>query len=239
MSQTQSLMKFLSNCGQSTYMPPRERLVAALAGFLAIFLLVTEIHFLAPGMSFKLLALASMGASTCLIFAVPHSPLAQPWPVLGGHLVSSVMGVACAQWIPDPALATAVAVALALLAMSTLRCLHPPSAATALFAILGGPSIHALGWHFCAAAAINAGTLVTLGLIINNLIPGRRYPQAHAHHPHHAKFVGTAHPSFVSLNEEDFKYALRQMDGVIAVSEEDLVDLYEFALEHAQAKNKA
>lgn len=229
-------MTALHNAGLSTYLSPRERLLAATAGLLAILALMTEVHMLAPGLSFKLIALASMGASTCLVFAVPHSPLAQPWPVLGGHLVSAAMGVAAAQWLPDTALAAAVAVALAILVMSTLRCLHPPSAGTALIAVLGSPEIHALGWQFCMVAAINAGTIVTLGLILNNLIPGRRYPQAHAHHPHHAQFAGS-HPS-LTLKEEDFAWALQQMDGVIAVSEEDLVDLYEFAVEHAQTRRQ-
>jgi len=36
---------------------------------------------------------APMGASAVLLFAVPSSPLAQPWPVLMGNVVSATVGV--------------------------------------------------------------------------------------------------------------------------------------------------
>jgi CBS domain-containing membrane protein len=45
---------------------------------------------------------APMGASAVLLFAVPASPLAQPWSIIGGNLVAATVGVACARWIPEP-----------------------------------------------------------------------------------------------------------------------------------------
>ena len=71
---------------------------------------------------------------------------------------------------------------------------------------------------------------------INNLIPGRRYPLLHSHHPHHAEFTRIDHTPYAALKEQDFKWALGQIDGFIDVSAEDLVDLYEFAVEHAQSR---
>ncbi|MGD8619070.1 MAG: HPP family protein [Gammaproteobacteria bacterium] len=59
-----------------------------------------------------------MGASAVLLFAVPHGPLSQPWSVLAGHTASAVIGIACAQWIPNILLASALAVAL------TIGCMH-------------------------------------------------------------------------------------------------------------------
>jgi CBS domain-containing membrane protein len=94
------------------------------------------------------LLVAPMGASAVLLFAVPASPLAQPWSIIGGNLVSATVGVACATWIADPVDAAALAIALAICAMFTLRCVHPPSGAVALTAVLGGPSIHSLGFGF-------------------------------------------------------------------------------------------
>src|SRR6187551_2341605 len=79
---------------------------------------------------------APMGASAVLIFAAPASPLAQPWAVLGGNTVSALVGTACVLLIPDPALAGAVAVALAIGLMFQLRCLHPPGGASALLMVL-------------------------------------------------------------------------------------------------------
>lgn len=209
-------------------------LLSVMGALLAIFLLGTEIGLLTNVTPLTLLVLASMGASTCLLFAIPHSPLAQPWPMFGGHLVSALIGVVVAHWIHAPVVATAVAVASAIAGMYYLRCLHPPSAGTAMIAVMGGPAIQGLGWHFVTVVALNAGTILLLALLINNLIPGRRYPLRHSHHPHHRQAVAEAYPK---LTEADFSWALDQMDGVIAVTEEDLVDLYEFAAEHAQKRD--
>lgn len=120
---------------------------------------------------------AYMGAAAVLIFAVPHSPLSQPWPLLGGHVVSALVGVTCHELIPDLLLASASAVALAILVMQALRCLHPPGGAAAMVAVLGGPAIHELGyWYVLAPVGLNALVLLGLALLINNVIPGRRYP---------------------------------------------------------------
>lgn len=80
--------------------------------------------------------LAPIGASAVLAFAVPSSPLAQPWPVIGGNLVSALVGIAVAALVPGVALAAGLAVAGAILAMSLARCLHPPGGAVALLAVL-------------------------------------------------------------------------------------------------------
>jgi CBS-domain-containing membrane protein len=186
-----------------------------------------------------MLVLASMGASAFLLFVVPHSPLAQPWPVIGGHVIAAFIGVACASWISSAPLATALAVFLSVFMMYQMHCLHPPSAATAMIAVLGGPEVHAMGWQFCyEVVALNAVMMVMLAVILNNLVRGRQYPMRHIHHAHHAQFSQQTHTKFAELNEQDFKWALSQMDGYIDVNEEDLVDLYEFAQEHAQMRQQ-
>jgi CBS-domain-containing membrane protein len=120
---------------------------------------------------------AYMGAAAVLIFAAPHSPLSQPWPLLGGHVVSALVGVSCRGLIPDMLLASASAVALALLAMQVLRCVHPPGGAAAMIAVLGGSAVHELGyWYVLVPVGLNALVMLVLALVINNLIPGRRYP---------------------------------------------------------------
>jgi CBS domain-containing membrane protein len=92
--------------------------------------------------------MAPLGASAVLLFAVPASPLAQPWSIIGGNIVSALVGVTCAQWISDPLLAAPLATALAIGAMFALCCLHPPGGAIALTAALGGPAITAAGYQF-------------------------------------------------------------------------------------------
>jgi len=86
----------------------------------------------------------SMGASAVLLFAVPHSALGHLWNVIGGHLISSAIGVACYQRLPSNGIAAGASVGLAIGAMYYTRCIHPPGGATALAAVIGGQNIHAL-----------------------------------------------------------------------------------------------
>lgn len=121
---------------------------------------------------------APIGASAVLLFAVPASPLAQPWSIIGGNLVSATVGVACADWLADPVSAAALAVALAICAMFALRCVHPPSGAVALTAVLGGPAVHALGFRFVLEPiAIQSAALLASALVYH-AVTGHRYPHA-------------------------------------------------------------
>nr|WP_259677544.1 HPP family protein [Klebsiella pneumoniae] len=89
-----------------------------------------------------------MGASAVLLFGVPSSPLAQPWSIVGGNVLSALIGVTVGMLVPDAALACGLAAALAIAGMYFLRCLHPPGGAVALTAILGGAGVHSEGYHF-------------------------------------------------------------------------------------------
>lgn len=186
-----------------------------------------------------ILVLASMGASTFLLFVVPHSPMAQPWPLVGGHLTAAVIAVICAQLLPSPLWATALAVGLSVFVMHLLHCLHPPAAATAMIAVLGGETITQSGFAFVYSIVLaNCGFLLLLALLINNLLPGRRYPLRQQHHPHHQQFNPAQHSQALPLNEADFRKALDSIEAVMDISETDLVDLYEFAVEHAEQRLK-
>ena len=90
----------------------------------------------------------SNGCLICSSFAVPTSPLAQPWNVIVGNTLAGIIGVACAQWIPDLTTAFSVAVGFAIFLMMTTDSLHPPSGAVAITAVLGGAAIHKLGFYF-------------------------------------------------------------------------------------------
>ena len=125
------------------------------------------------------LLIGSFGASAVLVYGAVRSPLAQPRNVVGGHLLSAVVGVASYQLFhPWPWLAAAVAVATALAVMHLTRTLHPPGGATALIAVVGGPKIHALGYTYALVpAALGAVLLVAVGLVVNNLARERNYPE--------------------------------------------------------------
>ncbi|WPL18975.1 HPP family protein [Thiorhodovibrio winogradskyi] len=126
-----------------------------------------------------ILLIGSLGASAVLVYGAPRSPLAQPRNLIGGHLVSAVVGVAAWQLLaPWPWLAAALAVATAIALMHATRTLHPPGGATALIAVIGSEQIHILGFLYCLIpATLGPLILLLVGLVVNNLPAGRRYPE--------------------------------------------------------------
>ena len=123
--------------------------------------------------------LGSFGASAVLIFGMPRSPLAQPRNLIGGHVISALVGVATWKLLQhSPPLAQATAVSTAIAAMHLTRTLHPPGGATALIATQSDPLINDLGFWFVLAPALAAPMILLLtALFINNLPATRRYPE--------------------------------------------------------------
>ena len=204
----------------------RERLVTSFGGFCGILgvYLVSKAMLDTQG---TVMIVASMGATAVLLFAVPNSALAQPWNVVGGHLVSAAIGVSCSQLVADPVIAAAVSVGCAIAAMHYLRCIHPPGGATALSAVIGGPTVQALGYAYVLQPVL-VNTLVILGIavIFNALFNRYRYPKIR-----HERRAKTAPPAghYPPIAHEDLVYALSQVDTLVTVSEEDLLYIYELA----------
>lgn len=125
------------------------------------------------------LLIGSFGASAVLLYAAIKSPLAQPRNLLGGHVISGLVGAGCQHMIGDITwIAAPMAVSLAIVAMLLTRTLHPPGGATALIAVIGGSKIHKLGFLYAFFPA-GAGALIMLivALIVNNISHNRRYPE--------------------------------------------------------------
>jgi len=125
------------------------------------------------------LLIGSFGASAVLVYAAIKSPLAQPRNLIGGHVISGLVGVACYQlfggtiWI-----AAALAVSLAITAMLATKTLHPPGGATALIAVIGGAKVHSLGFLYAfLPAGAGAVILLIVALLVNNLSKNRKYPE--------------------------------------------------------------
>lgn len=173
--------------------------------------------------SVPLALIAPMGASAVLLFCVPASPLAQPWSAIGGNTIAALIGITCARAVPDPMLAAPLAGACAILAMFFLRCLHPPSGAVALTAVLGGPAVHAAGFGFALMpVALNSALIVLVALVYNNLT-GRRYPhtQQTALRNVHAT-QDPAPTARLGFSPEDLDAALARYGQVLDVSRDDL-----------------
>jgi CBS domain-containing membrane protein len=176
---------------------------------------------------------APMGASAVLLFAVPASPLAQPWSIAGGNVISAFVGAVVAQVVPDPAIAAAVAVSLAILAMSLLRCLHPPGGAAALSAVLGGYALfsaHVL--EFLTVVLVNSLLLVAIGWIFHRF-SGHSYP--HRAKPVEGKALSPAPVS--GLLMDDIDKALDDLGETFDISREDLALLLERAEAHAAERS--
>lgn len=201
----------------------RERAIACLGALLGIGIAGLVSGWAVGNAEHLPLLVAPLGASAVLLFAVPASPLAQPWSIIGGNTISALVGIAVAHAVPDKAVAAGMAVALAIAVMSLLRCLHPPGGAASLLGVLGGPA--AASWSFSFAlvpVALNSVLLVILGLVFHRF-------SKHSY-PHKAKVVMAAThgtrdlpPQLrVELTEADIDAALAEGGEPLDIAREDL-----------------
>jgi CBS domain-containing membrane protein len=129
-------------------------------------------------LSENLFLIGSFGASAVLIYGVINSPLAQPRNLIGGHLLSAIIGVTVGIIIKETWFAAALAVSLSIVGMQITKTLHPPGGATALIAIIGSPKVKNLGYLY-VVSPIFTGVVILLivALIFNNITVHRKYPR--------------------------------------------------------------
>ncbi|MBF0426718.1 MAG: HPP family protein [Magnetococcales bacterium] len=164
--------------GSAARVSSREMFWSWLGSFLGISLIGFLHHFfLAP--QDLVLIIGSFGASAVLIYSAIDSPLAQPRNLLGGHVVSAVIGVTAFRYFGGmPWLASALAVSSAIVAMQLTRTLHPPGGATALIAVIGSADIHAQGYLYALIpAGLGALLMLVIAVLVNNIPATRRYPK--------------------------------------------------------------
>jgi CBS-domain-containing membrane protein len=166
----------------TTQSPPRVSLSEILWSWLGAFLGIAAVAYINYGFldaSDLVMIIGSFGASAVLIYGAVKSPLAQPRNLLGGHVLSALIGVTAFKLVePNLWLAAALAVAFSIALMHATKTLHPPGGATALIAVISGAKVHNLGYLY-VLVPVAAGALVMLAvaLLVNNLAPRRRYPE--------------------------------------------------------------
>lgn len=168
---------------------------------------------------------ASMGASSVIVFFIPHSPLAQPWPLVGGQISSAIVGVWCAQTFTDTVYASAIAVGGSVLIMLAFRCLHPPGAATALAPVMAGGSTGSFGYDFLLMPlGANVAIMLAMAIAMNRWLLRHPYPMpSHAAAPKKHKNSTRIQPSYaIGISEDDLQQALENMDMFMDVSTGDL-----------------
>jgi len=122
--------------------------------------------------------IGSFGASAVLVYGAISSPLAQPRNLVGGHVISAIIGVTAYLILYNHLwICSGVAVATAIAAMHATKTLHPPGGATALIAVIGSEKIHDLGYLYALIPA-GSGAIILLvtALLINNIPRKRTYP---------------------------------------------------------------
>ncbi|WP_019385456.1 HPP family protein [Acinetobacter venetianus] len=178
--------------------------------------------------------IAPMGASSVLLFAVPNSPLAQPWNVIIGNILAGVIGVTCTQLLADSTTAFSLAVGCAIFMMMTTDSLHPPSGAVAITAVLGGDAVHRLGFHFILyPVLLNSILLLVFAVFFNRLI-GRHYPLT-AHLNERSKDPTPTQK--VSIQPKDIEYALDHHTELLDISQYDLEKIILQAQVHANERS--
>lgn len=196
-----------------------DRLWASVAALIGIAVIGTEgavvhgTHWSLPWI------VAPMGASAVLVFAVPTSPMSQPWPVIGGDCLSALVGFAVGKALGHGSIACGIAVAAAIALMSLTRCLHPPGGAAALTGALSGTAVTSAGWLFpLLPVAMNAVVLVCCGVAFHRL-RGHAYP-----HRQHRR-AGTTDPApsgRVGVNRGDVDSVLAELGEAFDIEREDL-----------------
>ena len=162
---------------KETLIDYREKLWSALGTVVGIGL-IAFIQSKVLGKTENIFLIGSFGASGVLVYGAIQSPLAQPRNLIGGHVISAVIGVAISMLLPDIIWITApISVALSIVAMQYTKTLHPPGGATALIAVTGSAKIKALGfWYVLFPVLSGALILLLVALVFNNMTPHRRYP---------------------------------------------------------------
>ncbi len=162
---------------KETLIDTKEHILTFLGAFVGIGLVgfINSRYFV---LNDNLFLIGSFGASSVLIYGVINSPLAQPRNLIGGHLVCAIIGVTVHKIIPNEIwLASALAVALSIVAMQITKTLHPPGGATALIANIGSEKIKALGYVYVLSPVLTGVMILfVVALIFNNISKSRSYP---------------------------------------------------------------
>lgn len=175
-------MDYFSKMKGATKSPPGvsgwEIFLSWLGSFLGLGA-ITLTNLLINGPADTAFMVGSFGASAVLVYGATKSPLAQPRNLIGGHVLSALIGVAAFKiCLGEVWLAAPLAVSTAIAIMHVTKTLHPPGGATALIAVVGSDKIHALGfWYALLPVGVGVLVLLVVALLFNNVWGSRRYPE--------------------------------------------------------------
>jgi CBS-domain-containing membrane protein len=102
------------------------------------------------------LAVIPFATSIVLVIGSPEAEPAQPRALIGGHVVSALVGLAVLKMIGPHAWAAAAAVGLSILAMYMTGTFHPPAGINPLLVVSGS-----LPWTFLFVPVLAGAVLLT------------------------------------------------------------------------------
>lgn len=176
------MMAFFQKMKGTTKSPPAVNLVEIFWSWIGAFAGIAAVGYINYNVldsTDMVMVIGSFGASAVLIYGAIRSPLAQPRNLIGGHVISAIIGVTCFKLFHgDMWLASALAVATAIAVMHATKTLHPPGGATALIAVIGSAKIHSLGYlYVIIPVASGAIIMLVVALLVNNIPRSRQYPE--------------------------------------------------------------
>ncbi|KUJ72373.1 HPP family protein [Thiomicrospira sp. WB1] len=195
------------------------------------------------------LLIASLGASSIIVFASPHAPMAQPWSLIMGQLLSGLSGLASWHWFQDPVWAVPVGVTGAILAMLIFQCRHAPGGATAMYFASGAPVVQSLDWALIWGYLLpGLVVLALLGVLYNAPFRWRRYPLIWGQkaleaqtRPCDSDRLSDRDKAWAQqeLTHEDLVYAQSRLRHYFEMNEAEFMALYRLArTHHRQGKDK-
>lgn len=201
----------------------RDKIIAGLGAVLGISLTGFISSRAFPESGLAPLIVAPIGASSVLLFAVPSSPLAQPWSIFGGNVLSGLVGIAVGQTVGDPVLASGLAVGLAFVLMSLTRCLHPPGGAVALMTVMATRQSHVANFFYAFnPVGMNSAILVALGWIFHRFTR-HSYPHTAVLTLGHLHGTQDEPPQMRSgVRAEDIDAVLAELHEVFDINRDDL-----------------
>ncbi|WP_321390083.1 HPP family protein [Emcibacter sp.] len=176
---------------------------------------------LAPG--FYLIA--PFGASAVLLFAVPNSPLAQPWPAIVGNTVAALVSVTVCMYVPDPTLRIALAVGLAMVVTILCRAVHPPAGAVAMTVAMNPDAVSELGFMFAITPVATGSAILVLLATLYARLTGRRYPFRQFDEPNKHGTLDPEPTERLDLTEEELTEILERYRQSLNLGVEDLARL--------------
>jgi CBS domain-containing membrane protein len=154
--------------------------------------------------------------------------------VIGSYFFATLAALASASLLPYPAWAAALAVAASVWLMARFNCIHPPGGALALFLVLEGPASTGGAGLTLGLVALNVLVMLAAAVLVNNLLLGRRYPYSLSRPDANLHRTGDAPPmARLGLSHADLESAVQALDTFVDIQEDELVRLYNLAVDHA------